>query len=177
MQPGHPQPGSLAIRTSPRATLSPTRLFSATPSPPLLSLPAKTPASLTPSPTLPPPTSPTQDLVATIQAAGKPEVLQSSSSPDGKWRGEVVRYGCLQVSDKDRLAFEQILLFQAGSQAGQIVDSRLQSCEDMGDYSFRIEFLVLRRAVPVLYKRSAGDTGTLLPGLGAAARTPGGGQR
>ena len=73
-------------------------------------------------------------IVEAVVAAEEPRIHGSYSSPDDKWRAEVVIYDCIQVAgpDVDSNAYEQLKLIQVSTGDQKIVDSQLQNCGGLG---------------------------------------------
>jgi hypothetical protein len=121
----------------------------ATPSPPIpitvqATKPAQpfTTATLIPSQTATPteiPETPTAtpDIASTVIAMSSPRIESAFLSPDGKWRGEVVRYDCVQADtreDADTNAVEILKLIRIDDKREMIVERDLYNCGGVGAY-------------------------------------------
>lgn len=74
----------------------------------------------------------TPDIAATVVAVQQPRVYGSSSSPDGQWRADFIRYECANIGGVDEFAYEQLKLVNVTNGDEQIVDGQLQSCGGVG---------------------------------------------
>jgi len=71
-----------------------------------------------------------QAVVSTVQ----PKVHASLSSPDKKWRAEVIIYDCVQVAEDGPNAYEQLKLIRASDGTETVIDAQLQYCGGLGAY-------------------------------------------
>ena len=73
--------------------------------------------------------------INTIMSTVQPEVLETHSSPDGKWQVEVIRYDCINYPYQDYIgiiAYEQLKIINLGDGSEKIVDDQLQNCDGIG---------------------------------------------
>ena len=90
-----------------------------------------TPTGIRETPTAPP------DIASTVIAISSPKIQASFLSPDGKWRGEVVLYDCVQADtreDADANAVEILKLTRVNDQREMIVERDLYNCGGLGAY-------------------------------------------
>ena len=81
----------------------------------------------------------TPDLASTVIAISSPKIEASFLSPDGKWRGEVVLYDCVQADtreDADTNAVEILKLIRVDDKSEMIVERDLYNCGGLGAYGF-----------------------------------------
>ena len=76
----------------------------------------------------------TPDIAGTVVAISQPKVFASYPSPDGQWRAEIIIYDCVQVSEGDANAYEQLKLIRVDTGGEKIIDSQLQNCGGLGAY-------------------------------------------
>jgi len=76
----------------------------------------------------------TPDIAATVVAIQQPRLYGAYSSPDGKWRAEVVIYGCVKTGEVDENAYEQLKLVQVNGGDERTVDNQLQYCGGLGAF-------------------------------------------
>lgn len=76
----------------------------------------------------------TPDIIGTVVPASQPSILETSTSPDGVWRAEVILYDCVQASEVEAYAYEELRLIRADSSAEKTIDSQLQACGGVGAY-------------------------------------------
>lgn len=107
--------------------------------PPSVAVPSPTTA---PTPTLAATSRPTtdQERIEAVVAAATPQVLESSVSPDGKWRAEVRAYDCVEVSPGEMYALQELRLIPSGQEAGAAVDTQLIACGGLGAYGLAGRF-------------------------------------
>jgi WD40 repeat protein len=83
------------------------------------------------TPTVPP------DIASTVIAISSPRIEASFLSPDGKWRGEVILYDCVQADtreDADMNSVEVLRLIRVNDQREMIVEQDLYNCGGIGAY-------------------------------------------
>lgn len=104
------------------------------------------PSTKTPSTT--PTFSPTPDYVATqnfietdsvnaVVSTVQPVTLAEYSSPNGKWRVDVIRYDCIKYSNGDYIgiiAYEQLKLVDLNNGTTKVIDEQRQNCDGIGTY-------------------------------------------
>lgn len=74
-------------------------------------------------------------IVEAVVNSGQPELFASYSSPDQKWRIDILIYSCVQIqAGADRYAYEQLMLVETDTETGRVIESQLQSCGGMGAY-------------------------------------------
>jgi hypothetical protein len=81
----------------------------------------------------------TPDIASTVMAMSSPILQESFLSPDGKWRGEVVRYECVRADtreDADTNAVEILKLTAINDGREIIVQRDLYNCGGVGAYGF-----------------------------------------
>jgi hypothetical protein len=79
----------------------------------------------------------TPDIASTVIAISSPKIESSFLSLDGKWRGEFVRYDCVQADtreDADTNAVEILKLIRIDDQKETIVERDLYNCGGVGAY-------------------------------------------
>jgi hypothetical protein len=77
--------------------------------------------------------------IDTIMSTVQPEVLETHSSHDGKWRVEVIRYDCINYAYQDYIgiiAYEQLKIVNLSNGAEKIVEDQLQNCDGVGAFGF-----------------------------------------
>ena len=70
--------------------------------------------------------------IDTIMSTVQPDVLENHSSPDGKWRVEVIRYDCINYPYPDytaSIAYEQLKLINLTDGSEQTIEDQLQNCD------------------------------------------------
>ena len=75
------------------------------------------------------------DIAATVIASSDPRIDSSFSSPDKKWKVEIVSYSCTKVDPRenaDAYAVELLRLIRISDQKEFIAESNLQSCGGIG---------------------------------------------
>lgn len=85
----------------------------------------------------------TPDIASTVIAMSSPIIQGSFLSPDGKWRGEVVRYDCVQADtreDADTNAVEILKLIRIDDKSEMIVERDLYNCGGVGAYGLAGQF-------------------------------------
>ena len=74
-------------------------------------------------------------LISTVQ----PDVLETHSSPDGRWRVEILRYDCINYNYPDyigSIAYEQLKIVNLSNGAEKIVEDILLNCDGVGAFGF-----------------------------------------
>ena len=131
----------VATQPSPTATALPVADPTATPT----SLPTATPTeepTAVPTAVLTtveePETVAFEDLPALVMAAGQPETIFSSVSPDGAWQADIVRYGCAMVdpASGDENAYEMVIITRLSDGVETIAAEQVQYCGGMGSFGF-----------------------------------------
>lgn len=92
----------------------------------------------TASPSPPPDVLSDAELLATLTAAGTPDI-QSMPSPDGRWRAEVVRTACVPVGG-DRVGSLAVRLVETAGGAARQVEGGLLYCGGIGAAGFSLRF-------------------------------------
>ena len=75
--------------------------------------------------------------INTIISTVQPDVLETHSSPDGKWQVDVIRYDCINYSYQDYIgiiAYEQLKIVNLSDGTEKIVDDQQQVCDGIGMY-------------------------------------------
>jgi len=77
--------------------------------------------------------------INTIMSTVQPEVLETHSSPDGKWQVDVIRYDCINYAYPDYtgiIAYEQLKIVNLSNGAEKIVEDQLLNCDGVGAFGF-----------------------------------------
>lgn len=80
------------------------------------------------------PATATPDIAGTVVAMSKPRIDSSLSSPDGKWRAEIVIHDCVLTGELDENAYEELRLVQVDTNVIKVVDDQLQNCGGLGAF-------------------------------------------
>ncbi len=77
--------------------------------------------------------------IGTLVATVSPMVIEKYTSPDGKWRAEIIRYDCSYVNNNynQKIAYEQLKLFDLGHKTEQVVADQIQYCEGVGAFGLQ----------------------------------------
>jgi hypothetical protein len=80
------------------------------------------------------PTPGMPDIPATVVALEQPRHHASNSSPDKRWRAEVIVYDCVRTDDGQENAYEELLLTEVPGSATRTADSQLRNCGGLGAF-------------------------------------------
>ncbi len=74
-----------------------------------------------------------------VQTAVPPVVVETNSSPDNKWKVELVRYDCVDVGAGDGVtnAYEQLFLIDLATEKKTMVADQFTYCEGIGAYGLK----------------------------------------
>ena len=79
------------------------------------------------------------DIASTVIAISSPKIEASFLSPDGKWRGEVVLYDCVQADTREDAGTNSVhilKLIRLSDQREMIIQSDLHNCGGLGASGF-----------------------------------------
>lgn len=76
-------------------------------------------------------------IIATVISSGPVEV-ETFLSPDGLWRAEILRYGCVRAGEGDENAYEQLKIVHLNDGAERLVADQLQNCGGLGAYGLDV---------------------------------------
>lgn len=124
--PADPLPGQNANSTPEVEIIALTAAPSPIPSP--TPIPTRTPV---------PTATPAPDPVVSSQARrvmeiGQPDTLEIMTSPDGRWRAELVRYDCVAILEDEVMAYELLRLVQLDGGSETLLVDQLQNCGGLG---------------------------------------------
>ena len=79
-----------------------------------------------------------EDLPALVMAAGQPETIFSTVSPDGAWQADIIRYDCVMVDPAagDENAYEMLVVTRLEDGTETLAAEQLQYCGGLGSYGF-----------------------------------------
>jgi len=121
---GRPVPGTPGGQADAAPSVTPPEPIIPTPSEP------KATRTASPQPATPAPT-PTPDALGTVVASQQPSV-ESHPSPDGRWIAEILVYDCVQVSEEQENAYQELRLTEVETGEPVTVDSQFLFCGGLG---------------------------------------------
>jgi hypothetical protein len=72
--------------------------------------------------------------VEIVISKSQPKTHGSYLSPDGQWQAEIVIYDCVQTTEQDTNAYEQLKLINTADKRETMIDSQFLNCGGMGAY-------------------------------------------
>ncbi len=125
---------------TPSPSRTPTLTPSLTPTKPTKTPTATATHTYTPAPPTEDPNLFITQAVESLLAQGNPRVLQTSNSPNGEWRLEVLRYDCRRVDEEGPKALEFLNLIEVATGEETTVDTQFQNCDGVGAFGLAVEF-------------------------------------
>jgi hypothetical protein len=110
-------------------------------------------------------------IVEAVVTTRQPRLYATYLSPDEKWLAEISIYDCVKINSgasADANAYEQLKIYEAGSEKTRLADSQLQYCEGLG--AFGLEGLFWSLNNRYFYYTNAREGGP--DGCGAAWQKP-----
>jgi hypothetical protein len=126
--------------TQPTAAPTPPTESTATATPrPTVAPSPTTELSPTPSPSITTEPSPTPAAIATLLAGGSPRVSTTLLSPDGRYRAEVLIYGCAELGEEGD-AYELLRIIDTGNGQEHVIADQYHACMGAGGFGLDVLF-------------------------------------